>query len=81
MAHNRYFIIENDDPNKDAIMELVAQTGQKQRYNFTETKIAVKLHEEDHEHHEVLDQYQEYNHEEILIALDNNEWRVDPFEE
>ena len=62
-------------------MELVVQTGQKQRCNFAETKIVVKLHEEDHEQHEVLDQYQEYNHEKILIALDNNEWRVPLFEE
>jgi hypothetical protein len=81
MAHNRFFIINADDPNKDTIMELIAQTGQKQRCNFAETKIAVKLHEEDHEHHEVLDQYKEYNYEEILIALDNDEWRVEPFEE
>jgi len=81
MSHNRYYIINADDPNKDVIMEFVAQTGQKQRCNFAETKIVVKLHEEDHEQHEVLDQYQEYNYEEIIIALDNNEWRVSPFEE
>lgn len=81
MAHNRFFIINADDPNIDAIMELVAQTGQKQRCNFAETKIAVKLHEGDHENHEVLDQYQEYNHKEIEIALDNDEWRVNPFPE
>ena len=81
MAHNRFFIINADDPNKDAIIELVAQTGQKQRCNFAETKIAVKLHEGDHEQHQVLADYQEYNHEEILIALDNDEWRVDPFAE
>ncbi len=81
MAHNRYFIINEDDPNKDAIMELVAQTGQKQRCNFTETKIVIKLHEEDHEQHNVLVDYQEYNQAEILIALDNDEWRVDPFAE
>ncbi len=80
MAHNRYFVIESNDPNMDAIVELVAQTGQPQRQNLAETQTVVKLHEEDHEHHEVLDQYQEYNHKEILIALDNNEWRVDPFE-
>ena len=81
MAHNRFFIINADDPNKDAIMELVAQTGQKQRCNFAETKIAVKLHEEDHEQHQVLADQQEYNHKEIIIALDNDEWRVDPFAE
>ena len=80
MAHNRYFIINADDPNKDAIMELVAQTGQKQRCNLAETKIAIKLHEEDHEDHPELADYQEYNHQEILIALDNNEWRI-PFPE
>ena len=81
MAHNRYFIINGDDPNKDAIMEYVVQTGQKQRCNLAETKIVIKLHEEDHEEHPELANYQEYNHEEILIALDNDEWRVNPFPE
>lgn len=81
MAHNRYFIINNDDPNKDAIMQYVAQTGQPQRYNIAQTKIVVKLHEEDHENHPELVSYQEYNHEEILIALDNNEWVIDPLSE
>ncbi len=80
MAHNRFFIINADDPNKDAIMQYVAQTGQKQRCNLAETKIVIKLHEGDHEDHPELVVYQEYNHEEILIALDNDEWRI-PFPE
>ena len=80
MAHNRYFIIDAADPNKDVIMQYVAQTGQKQRSNLAETKIVVKLHEEDHEDHPELVGYQEYNHEEIIIALDNDEWRI-PFPE
>ena len=81
MAHNRYFIVENNDPNMDAILELIVQTGQPQRQNLTETKTVIKLHEEDHEHHEVLNQYQEYNHKEIFIVLNNDEWRVPLFEE
>jgi hypothetical protein len=81
MAHNRYYIINNDDPNKDAIMQYVAQTGQPQRYNLEKTKIVIKLHEEDHEDHPELADYQEYNYKEILIALDNNEWVIDPFSE
>ena len=80
MAHNRYFIIDAADPNKDAIMQYVAQTGQKQRCNLAETKIVIKLHEGDHENHPELVDYQEYNYEEILIALDNDEWRI-PFPE
>ena len=80
MAHNRYFIIDAADPNKDAIMQYLAQTGQKQRCNFAETKIVIKLHEGDHEDHLELVNYQEYNHEEIIIALDNDEWRI-PFPE
>jgi hypothetical protein len=62
-------------------MQYVAQTGQPQRYNLAQTKIVVKLHEGDHEEHPELVGYQEYNHEEILIALDNNEWISNPFEE
>tara|TARA_R110001592_G_scaffold63800_1_gene195725 strand:+ start:1969 stop:2214 length:246 start_codon:yes stop_codon:yes gene_type:complete len=81
MAHNRFFIVNSDDTNLSSIIDLVVQTGQKQRDNFAKTKLAVKLHEGDHEDHEVLDPYQEYSYSEIIIALDNDEWRVNPFTE
>jgi hypothetical protein len=80
MAHNRYFIIDAADPNKDAIMQYVAQTNDKQRCNIAETKIVIKLHNGDHSNHAELAGYEEYTHHQILEELNNSEWTV-PFDE
>jgi len=79
MSHNRYFIINADDPNSQEINAVIVGTPDSQRYSVDLSQIVVKLHEGDHSEYEFLDQYQEYNHEETLIALDNDEWRVNPF--
>tara|TARA_R110001592_G_scaffold359364_1_gene665869 strand:- start:587 stop:874 length:288 start_codon:yes stop_codon:yes gene_type:complete len=76
---NRYFIINSDDPNMDNIDHVIVGTVESQRYSIDGTMLVVKLHKGDYNDYEFLDQYQEYNHEEILIALDNDEWIVNPF--
>ncbi len=74
MAHNRYFIINADDPNLQEINAVIVGTHESQRYSLDATKIVVKLHEGDHSEYEFLADYPEHNHEEILISLNSAEW-------
>ena len=74
MAHNRYYIINSDDPNLQEINAVIVGTPDSQRYNLDKTKIVVKLHEGDYSEYEFLSDYAEHNHEEILILLNSPEW-------
>ncbi len=80
MAHNRYYIINANDPNCEAIVDLCVGSHTSQRFNIAKTQLVVKLHEGDHEQHPELEGYTEYNHDEIIEALNNNEWQVPPIE-
>ena len=80
MAHNRYYIINADDPNCEAIVDLCVGTHQSQRYNLSRTQLVVKLHEGDHEQYEVLADYTEYDHDGILEAINNDEWQIPPIQ-
>ena len=74
MAHNRYFIINADDPNMDEIDHVIVGELDTQRYSIDGTKIVIKLHEGDHSEYPFLEQYQEYNHDQILDFLQTAEW-------
>lgn len=76
MAHtNKYYIVKAEDPNLQQIESVIVGLPTTQRYSIDGTLIVVKLHKGDSKHYEFLKQYQEYNHEEILEALDNSEWQ------
>ena len=74
MAHNRYFIINADDPNMDEIAHVIVGTIDTQRYSLDGTMIVVKLHQGDHSDYEFLADYTEYNHDAILEQLHTLEW-------
>jgi len=74
MAHNRYFIINADDPNLDEISQVFVGELDTQRYSLDVTKIVIKLNQGDHSEYPFLEQYEEYNHEQILDVLQSSEW-------
>ncbi len=80
MAHNRYYIINANDPNCEAIVDLCVGSRTSQRFNIAKTQLVVKLHEGDHNEYEILAPYQEYDHDGILEAIDNDNWQVPPIE-
>lgn len=74
MAHNRYYIINADDPNMNDINDIIVGRPDTQRYSIDNSQIVVKLHEEDHNDYPVLSEYTKYNHENILIVMSTPEW-------
>lgn len=74
MAHNRYYIVNATDPNLPQIESVIVGLPQNQRYSIDKTQIVVKLHEGDHSQYPFLADYQEYNHEQILIVMSTPEW-------
>ena len=74
MSHNRYFIIDADDPNSQEINAVIVGTPDSQRYSVDLSQIVVKLHEGDHSEYEFLAIYEEYNHDQILEFLNVPEW-------
>lgn len=77
-ANNRYYIINADDPNLNTIIGYCVGYLYTQRYNLAQTQLVIKLHDGDTSEHEELNGYTEYDHEGILEALNNDEWRVLP---
>jgi len=74
MAHNRYYIVNADDPNLSQIETVIVGLPDTQRYSVDGTQIVVKLHEGDHSDYSFLVDYQEQNHEQILISMNTPEW-------
>lgn len=75
MAHeNRYYIIDSNDTNMQEIMNVCAGELETQRFNLAKTKLVVKLCCGDENDYLFLSKYQEYDHKQILLALDNDEW-------
>ena len=74
MAHNRYYIVNADDPNLSEIEAVIVGLPTTQRYSVDGTQIVVKLHEGDHSDYSFLADYQEESHEQILISMDTPEW-------
>ena len=77
MAHNRYYIINSEDPNLPQIEAVIVGQPNTQRYNLDSSKLVVKLHQGDHKEYSFLDGVQEYDHEQIREALNNSEWQQD----
>ena len=76
MAHNRYYIVDASDDNLEEIIKVSVGNLYSQRYNLDGTKLVIKLCEGDHDDYPFLDGYTEYNHDDILIALNTDEWRL-----
>jgi hypothetical protein len=74
MAHNRYYIVNATDPNLPQIEAVIVGLPTTQRYSVDGTQIVVKLHEGDHHNYTFLADYQEENHEQILISMNTPEW-------
>ena len=74
MAHNRYYIINADDPNLAQIEAVIVGIPATQRYSLDGTKLVVKLHEGDHSDYSFFADYQEESHEQILISMNTPEW-------
>ena len=74
MAHNRYFIIDANDPNISEIYAVIVGTPESQRYSIDRSQIVVKLHEGDHSEYEFLHHYEEMNHDTVLNFLNSPEW-------
>lgn len=77
MAHNKYYIINADDPNLSEIEDVIVGQPDTQRYSIDNTKIVVKLHEGDHHSYTFLSEYLEENHQQILVSIDTPEWIPD----
>ncbi len=78
MAHNKYFTIEANDPNLDEIAQVIVGNLDTQRPSIIGIKLVVKLHEGDHSEYPFLEQYKEYNHDQILDILQTAEWTAAP---
>lgn len=74
MAHNRYFIIDANDPNMSEIDAVIVGTPESQRYSIDRSQIVVKLHEGDHSEYPFLHHYEEMNHDTVLNFLNSPEW-------
>ena len=74
MAHNRYYIINDNDPNKAEILTFTVGLPTTQRYSLDGLQLVIKLHYDDHEQHPQLLQYTEYLHAEILPVMAGPDW-------
>jgi hypothetical protein len=72
--HNRYFIINDNDPNKDEILSFSVGLPTTQRYSLDGVQLVIKLHHDDHEQHPQLSQYTEYSHADILPIMNGPDW-------
>jgi len=76
MAHNRYYIVNADDPNLSDIEAVIVGLPTTQRYSLDGTQIVIKLHEGDHHNYTFLADYQEQNHEQALISMNTPDWQI-----
>ena len=74
MANNRYYIINNNDPNKDEILSMSVGEPNKQRLSLDGLQIGIKLFTPDQIKHPQLLQYTEYTHAEILQLMKGANW-------
>lgn len=74
MAHNRYYPINANDPNKEQILSFSVGTPESQRYSIDGAQLVIKLYEGDHQEHPQLSQYIEYSHDDILQFLNSPKW-------
>jgi len=75
MAHNRYFIVEANNPNLPQIYDVIVGKPSTQRYSIAGDRLVPKLHKGDHSDYPFLDGSSEYNHDEILEIMHTPEWQ------
>ena len=81
MNSNRYYLPLLSDPNINEIIEISVGTLKQQREDLAEEKIVIKLYQDDHEQHEVLKPYEEYNQMQACEIMCTPEWRREQTEE
>ena len=74
MSDNRYYIINNNDPNKAEILSFTVGLPTTQRYSLDGLQLVIKLFKTDHSQHNELNQYTEYSHPDILPVMAGPEW-------
>lgn len=74
MAHNRYFIVDADDPNMDKIINVSVGELNTQRLSLDGSLMVIKLHDDDHNSYPFLSAYTEYSHHAILEVMATPEW-------
>ena len=74
MAHNRYYTINNNDPNKAEILNITVGLPTTQRYSLDGLQLVIKLYQNDHEQYPQLSQYTEHSHDAILTIMQAPEW-------
>jgi hypothetical protein len=72
--HNRYYIVDANDPNMDEIINVSVGELDTQRLSLDGTLMVIKLYNGDHNDYSFLSQYTEYSHEEILPIMASSEW-------
>ena len=72
--HNRYYIVDANDPNMDEIINVSVGELNTQRLSLDGTLMVIKLHDGDHNDYSFLSQYNEYSHAEILPIMASSEW-------
>ena len=77
---NRYFIIDNDDPNKDDITNLYICEHQSVRYSNDWSQFVIKLKYHDNNTYPILSWYEEYDQLWILTMMEESWWILDPLE-
>ena len=76
MADNRYYIINDNDPNKAEILSFTVGLATTQRYSLDGLQLVIKLFKTDHDQHNELNQYTEYSHADILPVMAAPEWQA-----
>ena len=79
MAHNRYYIVNVEDPNIIDILKLAVGVPSTQKTSIDGTLVIIKLPDEDHEHYPILDDYTELDHDQIRAVLLTPEWYPDDY--
>jgi len=74
MAHNRYYIVNADDPNLSQIEGVIVGNLSTQRYSIDGSQIVVKLYKVDHSDYPFLADYEEYSHDQILPVMETDNW-------
>ena len=76
MKQNRYYIVNSNDPNLSDIIAVSVGDLETQRHSINRDMLVIKLHKGDANQYVFLEQYSEYDHDSILVSLNNSEWRT-----
>ena len=74
---NRYFIIDSSDPNLDTILGYSVEDLTSVRRREDDTKYVIKLINGDTNNYPELALYVEYNINQILLTMNDEDWQFD----